>query len=81
MHEADICRARGWVVGDRLSGKECGVSSVIELRYIGEEIVVAKKVRRAGKVTDERECTWSLTCRDWRRVRKSSQRQGKARDE
>lgn len=72
MGDAETCRKRGWVVGDRLSGKEDGVSSVIELRYIGEEDIVAKRVRRGGKRVIDRECMWTLRCREWRRVRRAS---------
>jgi hypothetical protein len=71
--DVDICRERGWVAGDRLSGREDSCVTVIELRFIGETMLIAKRVRENGKVVDGMENGWTLGCRKWRRVRKSGQ--------
>jgi len=69
----ELIRARGWTVGDRLRGvSEHGDRPVvIELVFIGEEMLVAKRVREDGKKVHGRESSWTLGCRDWRRVRKA----------
>lgn len=70
--DADYCRERGWVAGDRLSGREGDMTTTIELRYIGESVLVAKRIRQNGKLTpDAIENTWSLGYRKWRRCRRA----------
>lgn len=68
MTDADLCRARGWCVGDLLWGVECGRSAVIRLTAIGERLVLARAVERDGVDVDADEAHWSLSCREWVRV-------------
>jgi hypothetical protein len=69
---AAYCRARGWVRGDLLFGREGARGTTIELRYVGDGILVAKRIREDGKPVDGREGPWSLGCRRWRRVRRAT---------
>jgi len=61
--DADTCRINGWVVGDRLEGDEGFGPDVIEITAIGEKLILAKCITRS-----EGEMTWTLTCRDWKKV-------------
>lgn len=64
---ADVCRARGWNVGQRLVGKEGRGKTVIEITAVGEAGILAKTVSRNGKpVSILLEASWLLSCRDWK---------------
>lgn len=70
MTAADICRERGWVVGDVLVGDEGYGYDAIEIRAIGRRNILAARVasRRDGEwwfVETPIESAWSLGCRDW----------------
>lgn len=57
-----------WKVGDILEGNEYGEVARIQLKYIGEDVLIAKAITRNGQPVDERECSWTLTCREWKKV-------------
>lgn len=69
---AYLCLKNGWDVGTRLEGTEYNgvklVSTRIELRYIGERMIVAKTIAVNRASVDGRETSWDLTCRDWDQV-------------
>ncbi|MDF3308741.1 hypothetical protein P3H15_27360 [Rhodococcus sp. T2V] len=66
-NEADVCRRLGWLPGTRLAGDEGYGVTVIEITALGESKILAKRVSHKGKpVTEERETTWTLSCRDWK---------------
>lgn len=69
-------------VGDVLRGAEGDVVTTIEIMYIGracygddERLIIARTIAntRDGKRAsfDRGESDWTLSCRDWRRVRRS----------
>ena len=66
---AEICRAHGWVAGTLLGGDEGDGQTIIEIRYVGETMMVAKQISHNG---DPRRCSdehsWCLAFRDWREV-------------
>ena len=70
--DAETCRLNGWTVGDQLAGDEGYGPSIIEITAIGEERILARCLshfRRGEKVEcDERESSWTLVCRDWRKI-------------
>ena len=71
---AAACRRKKWKVGDRLVGDEGYGPDVIELTAIGECLVLAKCISRRGspvEAWDSGEHTWTLSCRDWKKVRRS----------
>lgn len=64
---ADVCRARGWVIGTQLVGDEGGGPTMIQITAIGEQSILAKTLSENGRrATYTREGLWSLDCRDWR---------------
>jgi len=67
---ADLCRARGWVAGDLLVGRDGSSVTTIRLCYVGEDVVLAKRVRVNGFSFDGRETFFNLELRKWRRVRR-----------
>lgn len=68
-----ICRENGWKAGDWLEGDEGYGPTVIELRYVGEHVVVAKGIAHKGRlVVDSYEQLWTLTARDWETVDKEA---------
>jgi hypothetical protein len=71
---ADMCRARGWVVGDILIGTSCcGRTDAWLITAIGEELVVKRTVATLidGEwiPQDGRECLGDLGFRAWESVR------------
>ena len=66
--DTDLCRQQGWAPGTRLVGDEGYGPTVIELRYVGNNLVVAKAISHNGVPVSEPEGTWSLQCRDWKEV-------------
>ena len=71
---ADMCRARGWVVGDVLIGTSCtGRTDAWLLTAIGEELVCKRTVAtlRDGEwiPQDGSEGLGDLSCRAWERAR------------
>lgn len=63
------CRENGWGPGTRLVGDEGYGSTVIELRYVSPECIVAKHLSHKGKPDVQRESLWTLRCRDWQEVK------------
>lgn len=63
-----LCRDRGWVRGTRLRGAEYKIVSVIELLYVGEQVLIAREIERDGKPYDGRESTWTLDAREWEEI-------------
>ncbi len=62
------------LAGDVLEGVEDGVTTRIEVLYATQQTLLARwlwSVRPNGEVVlgDGRESCWTLSCRDWRRVR------------
>jgi hypothetical protein len=68
MTAAETCRQNGWEKGDVLEGDEGYGPERILLTAIGESAILARTIFRRGEPVDERECLWSLECRDWRKV-------------
>jgi hypothetical protein len=71
MHDhrpaAEVCRARGWRVGQRLVGDEGHGPTVIEITAVGEATILAKTISHNGEpAAYSREGGWALWCRDWR---------------
>lgn len=63
--DAGTCRINGWSVGTELCGKEYGRVDRIRITAIGESLVLARAVMRGNRIVNERECTWTLSCRRW----------------
>ena len=66
---AEICRERGWTAGTRLVGDEGYGLTVIEIRFVGERVILAVQVSHNGVpacYSDER--SWGLSARDWQVV-------------
>lgn len=65
--DADKCRRNGWKAGTRLVGDEGYGPTVIELTAVGRESILAVTISHNG-VPDEndRENSWTLSCRDWK---------------
>lgn len=71
---AAACRRKKWKVGDRLVGDDGHRPEVIELTAIGECLVIAKCISRSGSPVEDWESgehCWTLSCRDWKKVRRS----------
>lgn len=67
--DADLCRANGWRKGTRLVGDEGYGPTVIELTAIGCDDILAKTIGHAGIAhTRQRESSWVLWCREWRKA-------------
>jgi hypothetical protein len=68
-----LCAKKRWSVGSMLEGSEFNgnrtVVDRIEILYIGNDMVVAKRVAIDGKEVDGRERSWDLTFRNWKRVK------------
>lgn len=68
---AAACRRNHWHVGTHLAGDEGYGETVIRITAIGEDQILARAVARKGKpVQGDQEGSWTLYCREWRRVRK-----------
>lgn len=65
---AKMCRENGWKVGDWLEGDEGYGPTVIELRYVGEHMIVAKELFHGGQRVRSREHGWTLALRSWRKL-------------
>ncbi len=76
VNPAAYCRARGWVPGDLLAGREGTRLTTILIRYVGEDVLIAKRIREDGRNVECRESAWSLGCREWRRVRRATPSRG-----
>ena len=64
---ADVCRARGWVVGTQLVGDEGSGPTVIQITAIGEQRILARTISENGRrATYPDEGLWSLGSRDWK---------------
>ena len=69
MSDALICKSQGWDVGTHLAGDEGYGETIIEITAIGETGILAKEISHKGKPRpNPRECSWTLSCRDWREV-------------
>ncbi|TCN51825.1 hypothetical protein EV641_109216 [Rhodococcus sp. SMB37] len=67
-NDADACRARGWRPGTRLAGDEGYGVTVIEITALGDRLVLAKRISHKGEPVEQRESSWTLSCRDWKEV-------------
>lgn len=68
---ADTCRRNHWRVGTHLAGDERYGETIIRITAIGEHKILARATARKGKpVQGDREGSWTLDCREWRKVRK-----------
>ena len=68
---AAACRRLGWKAGDRIVGDEGYGPTVIEITSVGKELILALVISHNGKPPDFLyEGNWTLSCRDWRKVRK-----------
>lgn len=65
---AELCREKGWQVGDKLVGDEGYGPTVIQITAIGERNVLAKRISHDGEPEDGYENIWTLFCRDWEKV-------------
>ncbi len=72
LSDAEICQRNGWGPGTLLAGENDHGVSVIRLTAIGDREVLARHITQNGEPVSElagRELNWTLTKRDWRRVR------------
>lgn len=65
---ADMCRRLGWRRGTVLRGNEGYGASTILITAVGEDAVLARTIMVRGKPAAGYESSWTLQCRDWRRV-------------
>lgn len=63
-----LCLANGWGVGTRLAGDEGYGETVIEITYMSERTLLAKRISNDGVATFPHETSWSLDCREWHEV-------------
>lgn len=68
LSAADLCRAKGWGVGTRLVGDEGYGPTVIEITALGEASMLARAVFSKGKAVNDREHSYTLSCREWHKV-------------
>jgi hypothetical protein len=69
MTDAEKCRENGWVVGTVLEGDEGYGPERILLTAIGERSIMARRVtNNKGETVSDRETTWTLSCRNWKKV-------------
>jgi hypothetical protein len=71
INAAETCRQNGWIVGDVLEGDQGHGVSRIAITAIGDRLMLAVEIWRNGKPlpADElSEGSWSLNCRDWKKV-------------
>lgn len=81
--ERETCELNGWTVGTVLRGHETwgsgdGIWTTIRITAIGESIILARCLTHERTFADgtaeknmrcnDRESTWTLTCRDWSEV-------------
>ena len=71
MTDAAICIANNWRVGDILEGEEHGSISRIKITTIGEIGLLTREIWRNGELLDRREGNWTLSCRNWKLVKRS----------
>ena len=67
-YDADICRENGWGVGTRLIADEDTDPIEIEITAVGLKLIFAADVRVGGEIHPADEGTWTLQCREWRKV-------------
>lgn len=68
MEDAEKCRKNGWTVGAILEGDEGYGPERIQITAIGERNILARQVAKGGKSYEDRERSWTLSCRDWKQV-------------
>lgn len=68
MDAAEICRMKGWKVGQRLVGDEGYGPTTIEITAIGERNILAKTVGTPRGDDIGSEHLWSLDHRDWKQT-------------
>lgn len=67
MHNDDVetCKRNGWTVGTRLTGDEGYGPTTIEITYLSDQTLLAKRISTPdGRYVGE-ESSWTLMCRDW----------------
>ncbi len=68
MNDADLCRANGWKVGDRLLSDVGYGPTTIELTVIGESQISAAIVSHNSVAPEGQEMLETLSGRTWRRL-------------
>lgn len=81
MEDADLCRMKGWKVGQRLVGDEGYGPTTIEITAIGVRNILAKAVGAPRGDDIGSENLWSLAHRDWQPVDTTEKEQCMSKDE
>ena len=66
--DAEICREKGWNVGDVLEGDEGYGPTQILITAIGEKHILAKELSHSGSDRQRCESHWTVQCREWKKV-------------
>jgi hypothetical protein len=68
MTDAELCRANGWKVGDRLMGDAGTGPTLIELTAVGERRISARIISHNGVALKHAETLETLDGRTWHRL-------------
>jgi hypothetical protein len=68
LSDAALCRKYGWKRGTKLVGDEGYGPTVIQITAVGDDSILAKILSHNGHPSDEREGSWTLHNRNWRRA-------------
>ncbi len=68
--DVELCRRNYWgpgtlLVGTEGQGEPWEETLIIELRYVGEDVIVAKPIESNGVPIEAKERAWTLSCRKW----------------
>jgi hypothetical protein len=66
--DAEICREKGWNVGDVLEGDEGDGPTRILITAIGERHILAKELSHSGADRQRQESHWTVQARKWKKV-------------
>jgi hypothetical protein len=66
--DAEICREKGWQVGDVLEGDEGDGPTRILITAIGERHILAKELSHSGADRQRQESHWTVQAREWKKV-------------
>jgi hypothetical protein len=66
--DAEICREKGWNVGDVLEGDEGFGPTRILITAIGERHILAKELSHSGADRQRQESHWTVQARKWKKV-------------
>jgi hypothetical protein len=68
--DAAACRRKKWKAGTLIAGDEGYGVTVIKITAIGEENILARPISHDGEPSEvSYEGSWTLSCRDWKKVR------------